>query len=108
MKIEPLGDRILVRIDPLPKFSEGGIALTDYTEDYHKLNTRTGIVEAIGPGLPDEKGVRRPPDVRIGERIYFSRFHEQMGLGYIIPWDKDLVLVSATHDVWAGTVDHGT
>jgi co-chaperonin GroES (HSP10) len=68
MKLRPLGDGILVRLDPLPEkqgllFIPGG------------SRVRTGEVLEVGPGRPTKSGARRPLGLEVGERIAFFREH---------------------------------
>jgi|HubBroStandDraft_2_1064218.scaffolds.fasta_scaffold1437362_1 co-chaperonin GroES (HSP10) len=67
----PLGDRIMVKLDPLKEVSKGGIALIS---DNTVSPVRTGLVLRVGPG--SWVGSRRQPiGVEPGERVAFLRWH---------------------------------
>jgi chaperonin GroES len=69
LKIKPLGDRVLVR---LVKEEEkvGSIIIPDTAKE----KPTQGIIEAAGDGALDEKGKRRPMQVKKGDRILFGRY----------------------------------
>lgn len=66
--LRPLGDRIVVKLDP-PKLVHANIILV--TED----RVRTGVVQAVGPGVwvGKKRDSRRPMGVDVGERVAFFR-----------------------------------
>jgi chaperonin GroES len=69
MKIKPLGDRVLVRfVDPQEKV--GSIVIPDTAKE----KPTEGIVEAVGGGKVDDKGVRQPMHVKEGDRVLFGRY----------------------------------
>lgn len=68
MKLRPLGDGILVRMDPLPE-KQGLLFVPGGTR------VRTGEVLEVGPGRPNKRGARRPLGLEVGERIAFFREH---------------------------------
>ena len=69
LKLKPLGDRVLVR---LVKEEEkvGSIIIPDTAKE----KPSQGIVEAIGGGVIDAKGQRRPMHVKPGDRVLFGRY----------------------------------
>lgn len=67
MEWTPVGDNILVRLDPLKKHI-GVIEIPDGTY------VRTGTVVAVGSGRIGKKG-RLPMQVSPGEKIAFMRWH---------------------------------
>lgn len=70
MRIRPLSNRVLVRVDEQKTETEGGIALPDTAQE----KPETGTVVAIGPGFIHPKtGVRSPMSVSVGERVMFHR-----------------------------------
>jgi len=70
MRIEPLGDKVVVkRLEPEQK-TAGGIVLPDSAQE----RPRQGRVLSVGDGrrLPD--GSRVPLQVREGDRVLFSAY----------------------------------
>lgn len=72
MSLRPLSDYILVRIDPLPEETKGGIVLV---ADNSVSNVRSGTVLRVGPGRVNNRGHRIPIGVEPGERVAFLRWH---------------------------------
>jgi len=45
-----------------------------YVPDTAKEKPQEGEVLAVGPGARDEKGERIPMDVKVGDRVIFSKY----------------------------------
>jgi len=70
MKIKPLNDRILVlRVEEEQK-TRGGIIIPDTAKE----KPQEGKIVAAGPGKMGDDGQRVPLDVRVGDRILFSKY----------------------------------
>ncbi len=70
MKLKPLGNRVLVeRIEP-EEVRKGGIIIPDTVKE----KPLEGKVIAVGPGAFDEKGTRRNPEVKEGNRVLFGKY----------------------------------
>lgn len=70
MKVRPLQDRIIVqRIEALQK-TESGI----YIPDTAKEKPQEGKVIAVGPGKLNDNGSKVAPDVKVGDRVLFSKY----------------------------------
>jgi chaperonin GroES len=70
MKINPLNDRILVlRIDGEEKTS-GGIIIPDTAKE----KPQEGKVVAVGNGKLNENGQRIPLEVKVNDRVLFSKY----------------------------------
>ena len=70
MKFRPLHDRVVVkRAEPETK-TAGGIIIPDTAADKPQM----GDVVATGPGGRDESGKVIPLDVKVGDRIVFSKW----------------------------------
>jgi chaperonin GroES len=69
LKIQPLGDRVVVR--PLEETEEmrGGL----YIPDTAKEKPLQGEVVAVGPGR-FEKGERVPMEVEVGNKVLYSKY----------------------------------
>jgi len=74
--VVPLRDWIVVKLDPLPGVSKGGIILPEGTSGMERI--RTGTVLRVGPGTwrwlkKEKKDVRVPVGVEPGEGVAFFR-----------------------------------
>lgn len=70
----PLGDRILVRPDPVGETLKGSrIILPRATQAALKKQMQTGTVLATGPGMLMANGGRWPMPVKPGERLVFMK-----------------------------------
>ena len=70
MKIKPLNDRLIVlRLDEEAK-SPGGIIIPDTAKE----KPQRGKVVAAGPGKMGDDGQRTAMDVKVGDRILFSKY----------------------------------
>jgi chaperonin GroES len=70
MKIRPLGDRILVLREEEEKKTPGGIIIPDSAKE----KPHYGKIVAVGPGKMGEDGKRTAMDVKVGDRILFSKY----------------------------------
>lgn len=93
MNLEPLGDRIVIEhIEQAENVSAGGVHLPDTAKE----KPEEGIVLAIGDGRVLDNGLTLPIKVKIGDRVYFSKYsgseikHE--GGTYLIISEKDLLV----------------
>ena len=70
MKIKPLNDRILVlRVDEEQK-TRGGIIIPDTAKE----KPQEGEVVAAGPGKMGDDGQRVAMEVKVGDRVLFSKY----------------------------------
>jgi chaperonin GroES len=69
LKLQPLGDRVVVR--PLEEAEEmrGGL----YIPDTAKEKPLQGEIVAVGPGR-FEKGERIPMEVKVGQKVLYSKY----------------------------------
>ena len=70
MKIEPLGDKIVVKRLEQNERTSGGIYLPDTARE----KPQQGRVLAVGPGKMLADGSRAKPQVNEGDRIIFSKY----------------------------------
>jgi chaperonin GroES len=70
MKIQPLGDRVLV--EPLKESEEmkGGIIIPDTAKE----KPQQGKVIAIGTGKLDENGKKIPFNVKVGDMVLMPKY----------------------------------
>ena len=64
MNIEPLGDRILVRMLALPKKTEGGIEIPETTTDNSPF--KRAEVVAVGPGVEV---------LKVGDKVFLNNIN---------------------------------
>ena len=70
MRLEPIGDKVVVkRLDAEVK-TAGGIVLPDSAQEKPKQ----GRVLSVGDGRLMKDGSRVKPEVREGDRVLFSRY----------------------------------
>jgi chaperonin GroES len=70
MKIKPMNDRVLVlRVEEEQK-TAGGIIIPDTAKE----KPQEGKVIAVGSGKVGEDGKRMAPEVKVGDRILFSKY----------------------------------
>jgi chaperonin GroES len=91
MKIQPLGDRVVVlRIGEEEK-TAGGIIIPDTAKE----KPQEGKVVAAGPGKVGEDGKRIPMDVKKGNRVLFGKYAgteiEIDGVEHLIMREEDIL-----------------
>ncbi len=70
MKIRPLHDRILIKSLDEEETTKGGIIIPDSAKE----KPMEGEVVAVGNGKLDEKGKRIPLDVKVGNKVIYSKY----------------------------------
>ena len=85
VKIQPLGDRVVVDREEAEGVTAGGIVLPDAAKD----KPSRGRIVAIGNGRLLDDGSRSKFQVKVGDRVLFSSYAgEQFKLG-----DDELLLM---------------
>jgi chaperonin GroES len=69
-KIEPLGDRVVIKPTPQEEVSKGGIVLPDTAKE----KPQDGKIIAVGPGRVTEDGKRIAMDVKKGDKVIYSKY----------------------------------
>jgi chaperonin GroES len=69
-KIEPLGDRVVIKPMPREEVSKGGIFLPDTAKE----KPQEGKVIAVGPGRLTEDGTRIAMEVKKGDKVIYSKY----------------------------------
>jgi chaperonin GroES len=87
VKLQPLGDRIVVEQEAGEAKTTGGIFLPDAAKD----KPSRGRVVSVGNGRLLDDGKRAPLQVKVGDRIIFSRY--SMGDNFKID-DEEYMLLS--------------
>ena len=70
MKIQPLADRIMVKVLEAKEVSRGGIVLPDSAKE----KPQEAEVVALGTGKKDEDGKRIPFEVKVGDMVLVSKY----------------------------------
>ena len=70
MKLQPLGDRVVVEREEAKGMTTGGIVLPDTAKD----KPQKGKVVAVGDGRITKDGKRRELQVKIGDSVLFTSY----------------------------------
>lgn len=70
MNIQPLHDRIVLKLDSSEQKSTGGILLPDSAQE----KPQRGKVIAAGPGQRLENGALAPMDVKVGDTVLYGKY----------------------------------
>jgi chaperonin GroES len=98
MKLQPLGDRLIVEVLDEEQETVSGIVLPDTAKE----KPQRGRVLAVGPGSRDDEGKFVPMDLAEGDEIVFSKYG-----GTEIRVGTDEVLILRESDVLAKVVHTG-
>ena len=71
MKIKPLGNRVVLKALPEEEVTRGGIILPETAE---KEKPEQAKVVAIGPGKLLEDGKRSGMEIKVGDKVLFSKY----------------------------------
>ncbi|MBE0481756.1 MAG: co-chaperone GroES [Dehalococcoidia bacterium] len=93
-KLEPLGDRMIVRPVQKEQVTKGGIVLPDTAKE----KPQEGEVLAVGPGRLTEDGKRLEMEVKPGDRVIYAKY-----AGTEIKIDDEELLILRDGDVLART-----
>ena len=69
MKLEPLGDKIIV--EPIEETSKSGFVVP---ETMDKEKPQKGKVIAAGPGRLNDQGEKLPMHVKVGDIVFFRNY----------------------------------
>ena len=70
VKLQPLGDRIVVKPIEREEVTKGGIVLPDTVKE----KPQEGKVLAVGPGRLSEDGNRIAMDVKVGDVVLYVKY----------------------------------
>ncbi|TET57465.1 MAG: co-chaperone GroES [Dehalococcoidia bacterium] len=84
-KIEPLGDRVVIKPTAKEEVSKGGIVLPDTVKE----KPQEGKIIAVGPGRLTEDGIRIAMEVKKGDKVIYSKY---AGTEYKVD-DEELVIM---------------
>jgi len=69
-KLQPLGDRVVIKPMPQEEVSKGGIVLPDTARE----KPQEGKIIAVGPGRLTEDGKRIAMEVKKGDKVIYSKY----------------------------------
>jgi chaperonin GroES len=85
IKLQPLGDRVVVEREESEQVTSGGIVLPDTAKD----KPTRGKIISVGDGRLLKDGKRAPLQVKVGDRVLFSAYAgDSFKLG-----DRELLLM---------------
>ena len=93
IKLTPLEDKIIVKQAEAQTQTASGL----YIPDNSKEKPQQGEVLAVGPGRRDDKGERIPMDVKVGDKVLYSKYggtevHYE-GEDYLIVGARDILAI---------------
>ncbi len=91
-KIQPLGDRVVIKPTPKEEVSKGGIVLPDTAKE----KPQEGKIIAAGPGRLTEEGKRIAMEVKKGDKVIYSKY-----AGTEFKLDSDELIIMREGDILA-------
>ena len=92
-KLTPLEDKIIVKQAEAQTQTASGL----YIPDNAKEKPQQGEVLAVGPGRRDDKGERIPMDVKVGDKVLYSKYGgtevRYEGEDYLIVGARDILAI---------------
>ena len=94
MKIQPLGDRVVLKqLEPEEK-TKGGIVLPDTAKE----KPQEGEVVAVGKGKVLDNGQLQVPEVKVGDRVLYGKYSgtditTKEGEEYLIVREEDILAI---------------
>lgn len=92
MKLQPLEDRIVVRVSEAEETTASGLVLPDTAKE----KPQQGEVLAVGPGRFGDEGDRIPLEIEVGDVVIYSKYG-----GTEIEVDGEEYLILSSRDVLA-------
>lgn len=93
MAIRPLGDRVVVKALPSEEVTKSGIVIPDTAKE----KPQEAEIIAVGPGRMLDNGQRQAIDVKVGEKVLYSKYAGNEvkidGEEYLILRDMDILAV---------------
>ena len=91
-KLQPLGDRVVVKPTPREEMTKSGIVLPDTAKE----RPQEGTILAVGPGRTLDDGSREPMEVSEGQKVLFQKY-----AGTEFKLDDEELLILSQKDVLA-------
>ncbi len=91
-KIEPLGERVVIKPLPKEEISKGGLVIPDTAKE----KPQEGEIVAVGPGKLSEDGKRIAMEVKVGDKVIYSKY-----AGTEFKLDDEEVVIMRESDILA-------
>ncbi|MBQ9681130.1 MAG: co-chaperone GroES [Aeriscardovia sp.] len=93
VSLKPLEDKVIIKQAPAETTTASGLVIPDSAKE----KPQQGEILAVGPGKMDDKGDRLPMDVKVGDKVLFSKYggtelHYQ-GEDYLIVAARDILAI---------------
>ena len=92
VKIQPLGDRVLVKANEVAEQVKGGILIPDSAKE----KPQEATVVALGTGKLDDNGKKIPFDVKVGDIVLTSKYG-----GTEVKYDDEEYKIVSSSDILA-------
>lgn len=92
MNIQPLGDRVVIKVLEAEEKTKSGIVLPDTAKE----RPQEGEVKAVGTGKVSDTGEKIPLEVSVGDRVIFAKY-----AGTEIKIDGEEYLIMSERDIMA-------
>ena len=96
VKLQPLGDRVVVQPASREETTKSGIVIPDTAKE----KPQRGSVIAVGAGRRDDDGDRIPMDVQVGDSVLFAKY-----AGTEFKYDDEEYLILSEKDILATIQD---
>ena len=96
VKLEPLGDRVVVQPAGREETTKSGIVIPDTAKE----KPQRGNVVAVGQGRRDDDGDRIPMDVAVGDQVLFATY-----AGTEFKYEDEEYLILSEKDILAKVED---
>lgn len=94
MKLKPLGNRVVLESVSKEERTKSGIIIPDTVD---KEKPEQGKVIAVGPGKTGKDGKRIPMDIKVGDKVLFSKYSptevKVEDKEYLVVSDDDILAV---------------
>ena len=91
-RLQPLGDRLVVKPTPREEMTKSGIVLPDTAKE----RPQEGTILAVGPGRTLDDGSREAMEVTEGQKVLFQKY-----AGTEFKLDDDELLILSQKDILA-------
>jgi chaperonin GroES len=91
-KLQPLGDRVVVKPTPREEMTKSGIVLPDTAKE----KPQEGLILAVGPGRILDDGKREAMDVKVGQKVLYGKY-----AGTEFKIDEEELLIVSQKDILA-------
>jgi chaperonin GroES len=91
-KLQPLGDRVVVKPTPREEMTKSGLVLPDTAKE----KPQEGEIIAVGPGRILDDGKREQMDVKVGQKVLYGKY-----AGTEFKLEDDELLIVSQKDILA-------